>query len=213
MSSGTPVSVFISYSREDSSFVDRLEADLQARTFRTWVDRRRLEGGQDWLDKIQQAIEQCDVLLVVLSPPAVASEYVRMEYRHARHKGKLVIPLDYKDCKEVPMDLNHIQWVNFLGAYEQGLNDVLIALSNVEVKTLVVLSASSQIPSEETELAAPQPASPQPAPELDDLYRAGVAAKAIGDLERAYVLWQQILDREPHFRDDTLLPWCQKLSE
>src|SRR5689334_10935093 len=90
----TPVPVLISYAREESSFVDRLEADLQARMFRTWVDRRRLEGGQAWLDKIQQAIEQCDVLLVVLSPRAVASEYVCMEYRHARRKGKLVIPLE-----------------------------------------------------------------------------------------------------------------------
>jgi hypothetical protein len=33
------------------SFVDRLEADLQARNFRTWVDRRRLEGGEEWLEE------------------------------------------------------------------------------------------------------------------------------------------------------------------
>ena len=31
--------VFISYSRKDSDFVDRLEADLKARGFATWVDR------------------------------------------------------------------------------------------------------------------------------------------------------------------------------
>lgn len=234
MSSGTPVSVFISYSREDSSFVDRLEADLQARTFHTWVDRRRLEGGQDWLDKIQDAIEQCDVLLVVLSPPAVASEYVRMEYRQARLEKKLVIPLDYKACEKVPMDLNHIQWVNFRGEYEQGLNEILISLSNVAVKTLTAPTSSSKTPAsstdkelaapnassqtlpsptdEEVELVAPQPALPQAAPDLDDLYRAGVVAKSKGDLERAYVLWQQILDREPHFRNDTLAPWIDALS-
>src|SRR5437667_6577323 len=106
-----PISVFISYSRKDAAFVDRLEADLQARSFHTWVDRSRLEGGQDWLDEIQKAIERSQVLLITLSPEAVESEYVRMEYRHARRKGKQVMPLQYRSCSEVPMDLNHIQWV------------------------------------------------------------------------------------------------------
>jgi tetratricopeptide (TPR) repeat protein len=221
MTSGTPVSVFISYSREDSSFVDRLEADLQARTFRTWVDRRRLEGGQDWLDKIQQAIEQCDVLLVVLSPNAVASEYVRMEYRHARRKGKLVIPLEYKMCKEVPMDLNHIQWVNFQKAYGQGLNDLLVVLSNIKVKKPAGTNfPSPEVPmpplplkNDEASFVAPQPASPQPSLELDDLYRAGFRAKVGGDLEHAYVIWQQVLDRDPEFGNGTLASSFQRLKE
>src|SRR5947209_3176557 len=124
----TSISVFISYARTETAFVDRLEADLQARNFRTWVDRRKLEGGQEWLDKIQRAIEQCQVLLVVLSPEAVASQYVRMEYRHAQRKGKLMIPLDYRPCPEVPLDLNDIQWINFAKPYEEGLNELLIAL-------------------------------------------------------------------------------------
>src|SRR5438045_2478351 len=91
-------SIFISYSRTDSEFVNRLEADLQARNFRTWVDRRKLEGGQNWLDELEKAIEHCDMLLVVLSPLAVTSDYVRMEYRFARSLGKVVIPLEYQIC-------------------------------------------------------------------------------------------------------------------
>jgi hypothetical protein len=39
-------SVFLSYSRGDSQFVDRLEAELCVRGLDVWVDRRRLEGGQ-----------------------------------------------------------------------------------------------------------------------------------------------------------------------
>src|SRR5712691_13255152 len=93
-----PVSIFISYSRTDSEFVDRLEADLQARNFRTWVDRHKLEGGQIWLDEIEKSIEQCQVLLVVLSPASVTSQYVRMEYRYARSLDRLVIPLLYRPC-------------------------------------------------------------------------------------------------------------------
>lgn len=88
--SETQPAIFISYSRTDITFVDRLEADLQARQFRTWVDRRRLEGGLDWLDQIQSAIDQCQMLVLVLSPDAAQSKYVRMEYRYALGTGKLV---------------------------------------------------------------------------------------------------------------------------
>lgn len=40
--------IFINYSRTDSAFVDQLEADLQQNGYNTWVDRRKLEGGQSW---------------------------------------------------------------------------------------------------------------------------------------------------------------------
>src|SRR5947208_5079277 len=113
----TPILVFISYSRTDTAFVDRLEADLQARNFRTWVDRGRLEGGEEWLDVIENAIKKCQVLLVVLTPEAVKSKFVRKEYRYAEHKGKFVIPLQYRPC-EVPMDLNDIHRINFETNYE-----------------------------------------------------------------------------------------------
>ena len=58
-------SLFISYSRTDSAFVDRLEGDLQAHNFHTWVDRSELKGGQDWPDELEKAIEQCQILLFI----------------------------------------------------------------------------------------------------------------------------------------------------
>jgi len=60
--------IFISYSRKDSEFVDRLEADLRARDIYVWVDRRKLEGGSNFLDEIQKAIDKCNMMIIVLSP-------------------------------------------------------------------------------------------------------------------------------------------------
>ena len=126
-------SLFISYSRTDSAFVDRLEGDLQAHNFHTWVDRSELKGGQDWLNELEEAIEQCQILLVVLSPEAVASKYVKMEYRQAIRLDKHVIPLEYRVCPKVPMALASLQFVSFK-VYEQGLNNLLRALNSDEVK-------------------------------------------------------------------------------
>jgi hypothetical protein len=113
-------------------FVSDLEADLKQRDFRTWVDRSNLEGGDEWLDTLQQAIENCDVLLVILSPDATVSKFVKMEYRHAQCEGKVVIPLHYRNCERVPMDLNGIQWIDFRTSYEQALQELLPVLDRLK---------------------------------------------------------------------------------
>lgn len=214
------ISIFISYSRTNSDFVNRLEADLQARRFHTWVDRGRLEGGVNWLNTIQVAIDRCDVLLVVLSPEAMKSEYVLMEFRHAFHKKKLVVPLAYQPC-EVTMDLNQIQWVNFQQSYERGLRDLLIALNPVGQKAPAPVfsppgtSSPFHLPTttEEPVLVIPQPAPPPPDADLMQLYREGLIAKSENNLERAAILWQQVLDRNPNFGNGTLAPEMEKLMK
>ncbi len=123
--------IFISYARNepDTAFVDRLEADLRAEGFQPWVDRRKLEGGQDFLDEIEEAIDSCQVVLVVLSDEAVKSEYVKMEYRYARNEHKVVIPVRYRPISEkIPIDLRSIQHSDFESSYGQGLKDLLAAL-------------------------------------------------------------------------------------
>lgn len=224
------LSLFISYARTDSSFVDRLEADLRAHDFHTWVDRRKLEGGQDWLDTLQDAIVQCDTLLVVLSPEAVISRYVKMEYRYAQHLGKQVIPLEYKPFPKVPLDLNGIQWINFTEErYEQGLDNLLITLNPIRpnaplaqhqekrqqtpVPQIDVLLTLPQFDTDQTQLAAPQPTPPQPHPDLEELYRAGILAQVEGNFERTAILWQQILEQNPQFQHGTLARQLEKLLQ
>src|SRR5215469_2979638 len=86
-------SIFISYAHADSPFVDRLEADLCQHGFAPWVDRHGLAGGQKWRRELEAAVDRSQVLLVVLSPEAMASEYVQQEYGYASDEGKVVIPV------------------------------------------------------------------------------------------------------------------------
>ena len=216
-----PISIFMSYARTDSSFVDRLEADLRARNFSTWVDRHKIEGGQVWLDELEQAIDRCQIVLVILSPVSVISKFVRMEYRYAQGLGKPVIPLEYQTCPKVPIDLNSLQWINFTQAYDKGLNDLLIALTpvrSIDIPTPDASSASQNAPlslastPQESNLVAPAPASPAPEVGLLELYRAGIIARARQDLERSAILWQQVLDREPHYQSGMLASQMARLQ-
>ncbi|HEU5198572.1 MAG TPA: hypothetical protein VFU32_02980, partial [Ktedonobacterales bacterium] len=62
-------------------------------------------------------------------------------------------------------------------------------------------------------LVKPQPAAPLPDADLNQLYRAGVAARARNDLERTAIFWKQVLDRDPAFGNGILAPQMQALQE
>jgi predicted ATPase/DNA-binding CsgD family transcriptional regulator len=130
----TPISIFISYSQADSAFIDRLEADLRKLGFDAWVDRQRLKGGQRWRRELQEAVKRAQMLLIVLSPDAVASKNVQIEYNYALELGSVVIPLYYRQC-EVPMELRAIQWIDFRKSYEQGLAALVHVLRMQQDKT------------------------------------------------------------------------------
>jgi predicted ATPase len=123
----TPLSIFISYSHADSAFADQLETDLRKQGFETWMDRQRLAGGQRWRRELQEAVEQAQVLLIVLSPDAIDSLSVQVEFDYALELSKLLIPVYYRQCN-VPMELRAIQWIDFRHSYEQGIAALLQAL-------------------------------------------------------------------------------------
>src|SRR5690348_16918173 len=108
----SPVSVMVSYSRTDSAFVDPLQRDLEKRGFPAWVDRRDIDGGAKWDREIRNAIDVAQVVLVVLSPAAVDSKWVRKEYTYALQHGKVVIPLSYYPC-DIPAALAPLQLIDF----------------------------------------------------------------------------------------------------
>jgi predicted ATPase len=146
-----PHTIFISYAHADSPFVDRLEADLRTQGFDPWVDRQRLAGGQRWRRELQDAVERAQVLLIVLSPDAVASENVQIEYDYVLELGKVVIPIYYRQC-DVPMELRAIQWIDFRQSYEQGLTALLQALHSQQERAT---PSTSTLESTSNQLAEP----------------------------------------------------------
>ena len=66
--------LFMSYSRRDTEFVDRLIAALATRGMRTWVDRSAIVGGAVWKASITEAIRDCVAFLLrdVLRAPSTS---------------------------------------------------------------------------------------------------------------------------------------------
>jgi hypothetical protein len=91
--------IFISYSRKDQEFVSRFASDLNAHVAFVWFDRSTIQPGQKWHDEIMEGIEECKAFILVLSPDAMASQYVREELDRARQLGKPIFPVIYRPAK------------------------------------------------------------------------------------------------------------------
>jgi hypothetical protein len=123
--------VFISYSRKDSDFVDRLVRDLGQNGVDVWIDRTGIGGGDKWRANIVQAISACDGFLVVLSPQSIASDSVSKEVSLAEKHSRHIIPLRYQPC-ELPPNLEYqlaeLNWIDFAEGYEPSFNAIVKAL-------------------------------------------------------------------------------------
>src|SRR6266849_1749010 len=96
--------VFISYSRRDMGFADRLEAALTARGFEPLIDRADIYAFEEWWKRIEALIARADTVVFVLSPDAVASEVALREVAFAASLNKRFAPIVYRRVgdKELP---------------------------------------------------------------------------------------------------------------
>ena len=91
--------IFISYSRRDHEFVTRLASDLNAQVAGVWFDQSTIQLGQKWYDEIMEGIRDCKAFILVLSPDAAESKYVREEVNKALELGKTIFPILYRPWK------------------------------------------------------------------------------------------------------------------
>jgi hypothetical protein len=88
---------FISYSRKDKAFVERLVDALESHDRDAWVDTKDIPLTADWLAEIYAAIEFADSFVFVISPDSVASEICGLEINHAVKHNKRLVPILHRD--------------------------------------------------------------------------------------------------------------------
>ncbi len=125
-----PAEVFLSHATPDRKFADRLATVVRAHGVPLWYSRTNLVGAQQWHDEIGQALARCDAFLVVLSPAAVRSQWVKLEYLFAlnnRQYRDRIVPLLLSDCNTVQLSwtLDPTQRVDFTNDFDQGCRDLL----------------------------------------------------------------------------------------
>lgn len=105
--------IFISYSRDDEEFARRLAHDLERVGADVWIDVEDIRAGLPWADSIQEALDACEIMLVIISPEAMASRNVADEWQYNVNQGFAVIPVLLREAR-VHFQLHRLQYVDFL---------------------------------------------------------------------------------------------------
>jgi hypothetical protein len=88
-----PAHVFISYSRKDTAFVEKLERALNQRGILTWRDLHSIVGGDEWFRAIKAGLCNSYAMVYVDTPNAEGSAWVMQEYLYARRLSLPILPV------------------------------------------------------------------------------------------------------------------------
>ena len=107
--------VFISYSRKDKAFVQKLKDEFVSHKRDFWVDWQDIPPTAEWLREIYDGIEAADNFVFVISPDSIASRPCAMEIEHAAKHNKRFAPLLYRDPgkADLPQAIAIHNWIYF----------------------------------------------------------------------------------------------------
>lgn len=114
-----PAKIFYCYSHKDEDLRDRLEIHLKMlerqNLIKNWHDRR-IVSGKNWANEISKKLEDSDIVLLLLSPDFLASDYCyEIEMKKAMEMH------DSNNVKVVPIILRVCDWKNSPFSSLQGL--------------------------------------------------------------------------------------------
>lgn len=110
--------IFISYAREDRATAQSLADAFVAKGRTVWWDRE-IQGGSAFATEIEKALAGARLVVVLWSPDAVASDFVRDEARRAMRNGKL-LPVRIAEV-DPPLGFGETHTLDLLGW--DGSND------------------------------------------------------------------------------------------
>lgn len=108
--------VFISYTRTDQDQLLPLVKLLEDGGYEVWYDSRRLVAGTEWDTAIRSAIQTCNVVLFLITPESIHSEWCTWEITEAQRLGKPVVPVVLEPT-ELPPHLQKIHFVDLSEGY------------------------------------------------------------------------------------------------
>jgi len=124
-----PTEVFLSHADQDRAIAQRIAHTLRSHGVPVFFSPQHILGAQQWQNEILSALQRCDWFVVLLSPDAINSMWVKREVAFAlqdpRYEDR-IIPLKHREC-----DLKSLQWltlfqmVHFTEDFAAGCRNLL----------------------------------------------------------------------------------------
>ena len=123
--------VFISYSRRDAAFVQRVQRELEARGKSVWVDVEGIRDAEVFPVALLRAIEGSDAFVFVITPESVRSPFCAEEVGYAVELNKRIVPLARRGVPdpEVPEAIRVRHWIPMRDAeFDRGVKRLVTAI-------------------------------------------------------------------------------------
>ncbi len=166
--------VFLSYSRRDTKIMQRVRDTLMKDGIVVWTDETLVPGTPSWMDAIEDAIDRADALVVLLTPHAKKSRWVKEEMRYAEMQEVRIFPLLAGGTEKtaIPFGFITAQHLDIRSddAFYKGMTELIWAMKiYLGLETLADPDYYESEPSEWTEDAGiePVPAEDEDSGELE----------------------------------------------
>jgi hypothetical protein len=133
--------VFISHAQKDAPLAQKVGAILKQFGLDVWDEAFEVMPGENWAEKISQALKESQAMVVLLTPEALESSNVLWEIGYALGKesyNKRLIPVIVGNPKRLPKEkvpwiLRHLKMINLpeQGKDEESIKQIAQALEEV----------------------------------------------------------------------------------
>ena len=129
------MNVFISHASTDSELAQRVANALRGAGFGVW-DETQILPGENWGEKLAQALQESDAMVVLLTPDAVRSPNINHDVGYAlgksNYRGRLIpvlaAPPGQLPDDQIPWILKKLPMISLRNGGEEGLMDIVHAL-------------------------------------------------------------------------------------
>lgn len=125
-----PNETFISYSRRDAVFIEKLFNAFKQNGIDCWLDKEDIPKASQWKQEILVGIQFCQNFIYAISPDSIISDYCNLELDHALALNKRIIPIVAREpimgVRLAVAELNYI----FFNDFDQGLASLLELLDS-----------------------------------------------------------------------------------
>ena len=150
--------IFVSHSNRDTEFARQLAQALNGAGISVWLDVADIPQGMKWSTAIQQGLNECEAMIVIISPDSMASVNVEDEWQYYLDKKKKVFPVRWKPA-DVHFQLSRIQYIDFHEKEFAGAFDRLSA--ELKRNGIAVSAAQGQMHEIKSDSATPPPTPPR----------------------------------------------------
>jgi len=125
-----PREAFLSHASAERELAGALVATLRSHGIPIWYSTTNIQGAQQWHDEIGRALRRCEWFILLLSPEAVRSRWVKRELLFAlnsSHFEERIVPVLVRSCdwRALSWTLDALQLIDFRQGFEQGCRALL----------------------------------------------------------------------------------------